>query len=62
MTQFMKYRVRVLLLAGLFAAAFVLTNAFTPVARGFVCSGICADERIYTGCSSARQGSDQDWI
>jgi branched-chain amino acid transport system substrate-binding protein len=33
MTQFMKYRVRVLLLAGLFAAAFVLTNAFTPVAQ-----------------------------
>ncbi len=33
MTRIMKYRVRVMLLAGLFAAAFALTTAFTPVAE-----------------------------
>lgn len=33
MTRFMKYRVRVMLLAGLFAAAFTLTTAFAPVAQ-----------------------------
>ncbi len=33
MTRIMKYRVRVMLLAGLFAAAFVLTTAFAPVAQ-----------------------------
>lgn len=33
MTRIMKYRVRVMLLAGLFAAAFTLTTAFAPVAQ-----------------------------
>lgn len=33
MTQIMKYRVRVMLLAGLFAVAFALTTAFAPVAQ-----------------------------
>jgi len=33
MTKIMKYRVRVMLLAGLFAAAFTLTTAFAPAAQ-----------------------------
>lgn len=33
MTQVMKYRVRVMLLAGLFAVTFALTTAFAPVAQ-----------------------------
>lgn len=33
MTKIMRYRVRVMLLAGLFAAAFTLTTAFAPVAQ-----------------------------
>ena len=33
MTQIMKYRARVMLLAGLFVAAFALTTAFAPVAQ-----------------------------
>ena len=33
MTRILKYRVRVTLLAGLFAAAFAFTTAFAPVAQ-----------------------------